>query len=140
MPFKRISLFVFFYIVITALQYLASIDGLIHILGLHWIFAGFAAILLFLVPALGPATGFYGAIVVWKWPIIPVLFLFFWPYFVYGALVLFGSARLLMYWKNTIWPFYSGKRFRFRKDDIEPEFNVKENASTDQTIEAHAIE
>ena len=140
MSLKLPLLFILFYILITVTQFIASLDGIMHILGLHWIFAGLAAALLIFIPAIGPAAGFYGAVVVWKWPVLPVLFLFFWPYFFYAALILFGSTKLLMYWKNTIWPFYSGKRFRFRHDDIEPEFTVKESASTDSNIEALSIE
>ena len=133
-------LLIVFYIIITVTQYIASIDGIMHILGLHWIFAGLASALLFFIPTIGPIAGFYGAVVVWKWPILPVLFLFFWPYFIYAALALFGATKFLMFWKNMIWPAYTVKRFRFRKGDIEPEFSVKESASTDQNVEAPAIE
>ena len=140
MLFKLPVFFAVFYIVITAIQYLASIDGIMHLLGLHWIFAGFAAALLVFIPAIGPITGFYGAVVVWKWPLLPVLFLFFWPYFVYVSLFLFGTTKAFMFWKNAIWPFYSGKPFKFRKNDIEPDFTVKESAPADQNAEAPRIE
>jgi len=140
MSFKWPVLLSIFYIVVTVTQYVANIDGIMHILGLHWIFAGFAAALLFFIPTIGPIAGFYGAVVVWKWPILPVLFLFFWPYFIYAVLFLFGATKLLMFWKNMIRPFYSFKRFKFSQDDIEPEFTVKESASTDQNIEALPIE
>ena len=124
--------FAVFYIVVTSLQFIASIDGIIHIFGLHWIFAGFAAALLIFIPAIGPIAGFYGTVVVWKWPLLPVLFLFFWPYFVYFGLLLFGTTKAFMFWKKTFWPFYAANRFKFRHDDIEPEFTVKESASADQ--------
>ena len=132
MLLKLPFLFVLFYIAVTVLQFVAGMDGIMHLLGLHWIFSGFAAALLAFIPAIGPAVGFYGAVVVWKWPILPVLFLFFWPYFIYAALFLFGSAKLFMFWKNVLWPFYSVRRFKFRHDDIEPEFTVKEKKPDDQ--------
>ena len=133
-------IFAVFYIIITSLQFIASIDGIMHIFNLHWIFAGFAAALLIFVPALGPMAGFYGAVVVWKWPLLPVLFLFFWPYFVYFGLFLFGTTKAFMFWKKYFWPFYSVNRFKF-KHDIEPDFTVKEDASAHrEKTEASLIE
>ncbi|MBR4126252.1 MAG: hypothetical protein IKR09_01575 [Alphaproteobacteria bacterium] len=129
-------LFIVFYILITALQFIAGIDGIMHIFGLHWIFAGFAAALLAFIPAIGPAVGLYGAVVVWKWPAFLALFLFFWPYFIYAGLLLFGTTKAFMFWKKALWPFTRPTK---RSGDIEPEFTVKEKASTDDA-EALPIE
>ena len=125
---KLASFFPVFFTVITALQFLAGVDGLMHIFNLHWIFAGFAAAVLVMIPAIGPMVGLYGAAVVWKWNIWLSLFLFFWPYFIIAGLMLFGATKALMFWKKVIWPFYSSNPFRSRQQDIEPEFTVKESA------------
>ena len=95
-------LFAVFYMIVTCLQFIAGIDGIMHIFGLHWIFAGFAAALLVFIPAIGPAVGMYGAVVVWQWPVLLALFLFFWPYFFYAGLLLFGTTRAFSFWKKTI--------------------------------------
>ena len=125
-----LSFFPVFFIVITILQFIAGLDGIMNIFGLHWIFAGLAAAVLVLVPAIGPMVGLYGAVVVWKWNIWLSLFLFFWPYFIYFGLMIFGTTKALMSWKKAVWPFYSSNPFRSRQD-IEPEFTVKESASND---------
>ena len=131
MLFKLPFILLVFYCVITVLQFVAGIDGIMHLFGLHWIFSGLAAALLAWMPAIGPAVGLYGAVVVWKWPILLALFLFFWPYFIYAGLLLFGTAQAFSFWNKAIWPFHSVHPFK-RREDIEPDFTVKENASADE--------
>ena len=138
MLLKMASFFPVFFIVITILQFIAGLDGLMHLFNLHWIFAGFAAAVLVLMPAIGPMVGLYGAVAVWEWNIWLALFLFFWPYFIYFGLIMFGATKTLMFWKKAIWPFYSSNPFRSRRD-IEPEFTVKESAS-EKTSETLYIE
>ena len=128
MHFKWPFLLIALYFLITILQFAAGMDGLMHLLGLHWIFSGIAAALLALIPAIGPAVGLYGAVIVWKWPVVLALFLFFWPYFIFAGLMLFGTTQAFLFWKKAIWPF---TRAAGRSDDIEPEFTVKEKAPAD---------
>lgn len=136
MLLKCSVLFIVFYAVVTVLQFFAGVDGLSHLLGLQGIFVGLASALLAFIPAIGPAVGLYGAVVVWKWPIIGALLLFFWPYFILAGLMLIGSTQTFLIWKKAIWPF---ARTAGHPDDIEPEFTVKEKASTDNA-EAFQIE
>ena len=92
---KRIALLLLFiisYLLVSLLQIVASVDGILHFFGLHWIFALFAALLLLFIPAIGPLAGVYGAVEVWGWPIWASLILFFWPYILYGILLLFGVS------------------------------------------------
>ena len=97
---KKNSIFVLCYAVITVLQFAASLSGLMHMFDLHWIFAGFAAGFLILMPAFGPMAGLYGATVVWKWPALTAFLLFFWQYFIYAGLFLFGATKALLFWKR----------------------------------------
>lgn len=72
------------YFLIVLIQFVASMDGIMHFFGLHWIFTVFVALLLAIIPAIGPLAGVYGAVVVWHWPVWTALLLFFWPYLIYG--------------------------------------------------------
>ncbi len=119
----RSGLILFFlisYLIIALLQIVASIDGILYFFGLHWIFALFAAVLLVFIPALGPLAGVYGAVEVWGWSIWASIFLFFWPYILYGILLLFGVSF-------SFWNFQSMKRY-FKKDPsvIEASYTVKD--------------
>lgn len=129
---KLTAFFPVFYIVITILQFIAALDGIMHIFGLHWIFAGFAAVFLALMPAIGPMAGLYGAVAVWKWNIWLALFLFFWPYFILFGFFLFGTTSALLFWKKAVWPFYPPHPFRSHRKDIEPDFTVKESAPEEE--------
>lgn len=129
MHLKQNSLFIAFYIIITIVQFMAGLCGLMHMFDLHWIFAGFAAGFLILMPAFGPMAGVYGATVVWNWPALIALFLFFWQYFIYAGLFLFGATKALLFWKKMISPIYFSSAFKKPQKDIEPEFSVKESPS-----------
>lgn len=141
MIFKLPVLFILVYILISLLQLIASIDGIMHFFGLHWIFAGFAALLLVFIPAIGPLAGVYGAVAVWNWPPILAILLFFWPYLFYLFLFLFGTTASLMFWKKAFWPFYTGRPFKSQRPrDIEPEFSVKEESRNPQELTTALIE
>lgn len=131
MLLKLPVLFIISYIVISLLQLIASIDGIMHFFGLHWIFAGFAGLLLVFIPAIGPLAGVYGAVAVWNWPPVLAVLLFFWPYLVYALLFLFGTTASFVLWKKAFWPFYASRPFKSRTQDIEPDFNIKETNDTD---------
>ena len=88
-------LFILSVLIVGVMQIVASIDGILHFFDLHWIFAVFAALLLFCVPAIGPLAGVYGAVTVWGWSVWSALLLFFWPYILYGILALFGLTSAL---------------------------------------------
>ncbi len=140
MILKLPVLFIAAYILISLLQLIASTDGIMHFFGLHWIFAGFAALLLVFIPAVGPLAGVYGAVAVWNWPPILAVLLFFWPYLVYLLLFLFGTSASFVFWKKAFWPFYTSRPFKARPQDIEPEFMVKETDSADSSEPAPRIE
>ena len=131
MLLKLPVLFIIAYIAISLLQLIASIDGIMHFFGLHWIFAGFAGLLLVFIPAIGPLAGVYGAVAVWKWPTVLAVLLFFWPYLIYLFLFLFGTTTSFLLWKKAFWPFYASSPFKSRTQDIEPEFSVKKTNGTD---------
>ena len=128
------------YIAVSLLQLIASIDGIMHFFGLHWIFAGFAALLLVFVPALGPLAGVYGAVTVWGWPSVLAVLLFFWPYLIYLLLFLFGTTASFVLWKKTFWPFYVARPFKRRPQDIEPEYSVKETDDQNDPAQIRFIE
>ena len=141
MILKLPVLFIAAYILISLLQLIASIDGIMHFFGLHWIFAGFAALLLVFVPAIGPLAGVYGAVAVWNWPPILAILLFFWPYLFYLFLFLFGTTASFMFWKKAFWPFYVARPFKSKQtQDIEPEFSVKEESRNPQEQTTALIE
>ena len=87
-------------VIVGIMQVIASIDGILHFFDLHWIFAVFAGLLLLCIPAIGPLAGVYGAVTVWGWSVWGALFLFFWPYFLYGILALFGMTSALWTFRN----------------------------------------
>lgn len=121
---KAVLFFVLNYLAVSVLQFFAGIDGIMHFFGLHWIFAGFAALLLLFAPALGPLASVYGAVFVWKWPVLVALLLFFWPYILYALLLSFGVR---FSWK--LWKFGKSAKTRQEKmspQDIEATFTVKE--------------
>lgn len=105
MILKLPVLFIAAYILISLLQLIASIDGIMHFFGLHWIFAGFAALLLVFIPAVGPLAGVYGAVAVWNWPPILAVLLFFWPYLVYLLLFLFGTSASFFFLEKSFLAF-----------------------------------
>ncbi len=113
-------IFAISYLIVTLLQFVAALDGIMHFFGLHWIFAIFAAFLLALIPAVGPLAGVYGAVQVWGWPAWAAILLFFWPYVLYAVMLSLGITTSFIFWKKTFAPF----RHTAPKD-IEPEYTVK---------------
>ena len=116
MPRKTTLFFIFSYLIVSVLQFVASIDGIMHFFGLHWIFAFFAAFLLLAIPAIGPLAGVYGAVAAWGWPVWASLLLFFWPYVLYALLFLCGVRISLSFWK---------KRKNAPPQEIEASYVVK---------------
>lgn len=121
MLFKLPFIFAISYLLITLLQFVAALDGVMHFFGLHWIFAIFAAFLLALVPAVGPLAGVYGAVQVWGWSSWAAVLLFFWPYVLYAVMLSLGITTSFVFWKKTFTPFR-----RNASHDIEPEYTVKD--------------
>ena len=103
------------------MQIVASIDGILYFFGMHWIFALFAALILVFIPAIGPLAGVYGAVMVWEWPIWGALTLFFWPYILYGILLLFGFSA-------SFWTFGNLKKeLKKQPQVIDAEYTIKKD-------------
>lgn len=115
-------IFIVTYLLISMLQLIASIDGIMYFFGLHWIFAGFAGLLLVFIPGIGPLAGVYGAVAVWGWPPLAAILLFFWPYIFYAIITALGIAGSFFVWKRLFRPFYTASK----KDYIDADFTVKE--------------
>ena len=114
-------LFYFSYLPVSIMQIVASIDGILFFFGMHWIFALFAALILVFIPAIGPLAGVYGAVMVWEWPIWGALVLFFWPYILYGILLLFGFSA-------SFWTFGNLKKeFKKHPQVIDAEYTIKDD-------------
>lgn len=122
MLLKLPIIFIATYLIVSLLQFVASLDGIMYFFGLHWIFSIFAALLLLFIPAIGPLAGVYGAVQVWGWPVWAALLLFFWPYIMYGIMLSLGVTTSFFVWKNAFKPF-NHKKNKY----IEPEYTVKES-------------
>lgn len=120
---KSSLFFIIFYILIKLLQFFAGVEGIIHLLGLHWIFSGFAALILLFIPVIGPFVGVYGAVQGWGWSPIWAILLFFGYYFIYFFLFLSGAKVSFDIWKKIFSP---SDTFRHGQQDIEPDFTVKQ--------------
>lgn len=126
MRFSWFSVFLGSFILVSLIQTVAALDGIMAFFHLHWIFAGLAALLLAFVPAIGPLAGMYGAVAVWGWNPFAALLLFFFPYLLFGVLLLLGLG-------GSFW--FLNKLKKNIPQDIEPDFTVKEtkNAASEET-------
>ncbi len=117
--FGLILFFIISYLFISLIQIIASIDGILYFFGLHWVFALFAALILVFIPGIGPLAGVYGAVEVWGWSILASVFLFFWPYILYGILVLLGISFSFLNFQSM------KKYYKKRPEVIEASYTVK---------------
>ena len=126
MRFSWISFFTTTFVLVSLVQTVAALDGIMAFFHLHWIFAGFAALMLAFIPAIGPLAGMYGAVKVWGWNPLLALMLFFFPYFLFGLMLILGVG-------GSFW--FLNKLKKKLPRDIEPDFTVKEtkNADSEET-------
>ncbi len=55
------------FLVMGIFQWMATYDGLVHWVGLHWLLAGALSLFLGYFPLVGSILGFLGATKVWGW-------------------------------------------------------------------------
>lgn len=60
-----IGMLIFF--VMGIVQWVATYDGLVHWIGLHWLLAGALSLFLAYLPLVGSIVGFFGALKIWGW-------------------------------------------------------------------------
>jgi len=84
------------YVGMGLLQFLATLHGIQHWWGLHWLISIPAAFIAAYIPLLGSIAGMVGATGVWGWSWPAAILLFFWPYALYLVLLvlLVGSDLL----------------------------------------------
>ncbi|MGN0905209.1 MAG: hypothetical protein ACI4PW_08645 [Alphaproteobacteria bacterium] len=123
MLLKLPLIFIVSFIVVSLLQLVASIDGIMYFFGIHWFLAIIAAAALLFIPGVGPLAGVYGAVKVWGWPIWGALVLFFWPYILYGLMLSLGMTTSFFMWKRMFAPFERNHP----ATDIEPDYEVRED-------------
>ena len=129
MSLKLPVIFAVSYLLLTLVQLVAALDGIMYFFGLHWIFAFFAAFLLAVIPAIGPLAGVYGAVQAWGWPVWAAVLLFFWPYILYAVMLSLGITSSFFFWKKVTKPFKENE-----ENIIEPEFTVKEKSGKNDNI------
>ncbi len=80
------------YLLLGLFQIAATFDGVQHLLGVHWLVAGFIGLVLGAFPLIGTAAGVYGATAAWGWSLMSALGLFFGPLVVIAAISMMAQA------------------------------------------------